>query len=140
MSNELVKSLTSLAMIVDEENDRLTRPANASDLPELVAAKVRLAGIVEAESIRLAREQPRWLDDLPEEDQNEVRSLLETLVRRLGVNANLLERRIALCDEIMGAIAAEARRLTGAKSAVYGVRGTLMTSEQATPISINGHF
>ena len=56
------------------------------------------------------------------------------------MNANLLERRIALCDEIMGAIAAEARRLTGAKSAVYGVRGTLMTSEQATPISINGHF
>lgn len=140
MSNELVKSLTSLAMILDEENDRLTRPANASDLPELVAAKVRLAGIVDAEAIRLAREQPRWLDDLPEQDQNEVRSLLETLVRRLGVNANLLERRIALCDEIMGAIAAEARRLTGAKSAVYGVRGTLMSSEQATPISINGHF
>lgn len=137
---ELVKSLTSLAMILDEENDRLTRPANASDLPELVAAKIRLAGIVEAESIRLARERPRWLDDLPEEEQDEIRSLLETLVRRLGVNANLLERRIAMCDEIMGAIAAEARRLTGAKSAVYGVRGTLMSSEQATPISINGHF
>lgn len=137
---ELVKSLTSLAMILDEENDRLTRPANASDLPELVAAKIRLAGIVEAESIRLARERPRWLDDLPEEEQDEIRSLLETLVRRLGVNANLLERRIAMCDEIMGAIAAEALRLTGAKSAVYGVRGTLMSSEQATPISINGHF
>jgi hypothetical protein len=137
---ELVKSLTSLAMILDEENDRLTRPANASDLPELVAAKIRLAGIVEAESIRLARERPRWLDDLPEEEQDEIRSLLETLVRRLGVNANLLERRIAMCDEIMGAIAAEARRLTGAKSAVYGVRGTLLSSEQATPISINGHF
>ncbi len=137
---ELVKSLTSLAMILDEENDRLTRPANASDLPELVAAKIRLAGIVEAESIRLARERPRWLDDLPDEEQVEIRSLLETLVRRLGVNANLLERRIAMCDEIMGAIAAEARRLTGAKSAVYGVRGTLMSSEQATPISINGHF
>ncbi len=137
---ELVKSLTSLAMILDEENDRLTRPANASDLPELVAAKIRLAGIVEAESIRLARERPRWLEDLPEEEQDEIRSLLETLVRRLGVNANLLERRIAMCDEIMGAIAAEARRLTGAKSAVYGVRGTLMSSEQATPISINGHF
>ncbi len=137
---ELVKSLTSLATILDEENDRLTRPANASDLPELVAAKIRLAGIVEAESIRLARERPRWLDDLPEEEQDEIRSLLETLVRRLGVNANLLGRRIAMCDEIMGAIAAEARRLTGAKSAVYGVRGTLMSSEQATPISINGHF
>lgn len=137
---ELVKSLTSLAMILDEENDRLTRPANASDLPELVAAKIRLAGIVEAESIRLALERPRWLDDLPEEEQGEIRSLLETLVRRLGVNANLLERRIAMCDEIMGAIAAEARRLTGAKSAVYGVRGTLLSSEQATPISINGHF
>ena len=137
---EPVKSLTSLAMILDEENDRLTRPANASDLPELVAAKIRLAGIVEAESIRLARERPRWLDDLPEEEQGEIRSLLETLVRRLGVNANLLERRIAMCDEIMGAIAAEARRLTGAKSAVYGVRGTLLSSEQATPISINGHF
>jgi len=137
---ELVKSLTSLAMILDEENDRLTRPANASDLPELVAAKIRLAGIVEAESIRLARERPLWLDDLPEEEQGEIRSLLETLVRRLGVNANLLERRIAMCDEIMGAIAAEARRLTGAKSAVYGVRGTLLSSEQATPISINGHF
>jgi hypothetical protein len=137
---DLVDAIASLAKLVDEENDRLTMPVNHPDLPGIVAAKARLAGQVEAESVRLAREEPDWLATLAPADQDKVRDLIDLLMRRLTVNANLLDRRLRLCDDLMGAIAAEAQRLTGARSTVYGVRGTLRMSEQAAPISVNSQY
>ena len=137
---DLVDAIASLAKLVDEENDRLTMPVNHPDLPGIVAAKARLAGQVEAETARLAREDPDWLAALSPEDQDKVRELIDLLMRRLAVNANLLDRRLRLCDDLMGAITAEAQRLTGARSTVYGVRGTLMMSEQAAPISVNSRY
>ncbi|MBJ6122051.1 flagellar protein FlgN [Sphingomonas mollis] len=137
---DLVDAIASLAKLVDEENDRLTMPINHPDLPGIVAAKSRLAGQVEAETARLAREDPDWLATLDPDDRGKVTALIETLLRRLSINANLLDRRIRLCDDLMGAIAAEAQRLTGARSTVYGVRGTLRLNENPAPISVNGQF
>lgn len=140
MPNELIEALASLAQIVDEENDRLTRPVHHPDLPALVEAKMRLAATVEAEVARLQREHPGWLDLFAPEARAQVTAAIELLLRRLGVNTNLIERRIALCDEIMVAVADEARRLSGARSAVYGIRGTLARSDQAAPIAVNSRI
>jgi hypothetical protein len=140
MPIELMETTTALSIVLDEENDLLTRPIHHGDLPVLVAAKVRLAGQVEAHNARLAREDPGWMRVLPAELRVELTETIEGMLRRLTVNANLLERRIALCDEMIGAIAAEARRLSGARSAVYGVRGMMVRSDQAAPISINSRI
>ncbi|HEU0066706.1 MAG TPA: hypothetical protein VFQ57_05640 [Sphingomonas sp.] len=140
MSVELLEALASLSSIINEENDRLVRPIRHPDLPALVEAKLRLTGQVEAESSRLMREDPDWMDALAPELRDGLRLGFETLIRRLEVNGRLLERRIALCDEIVGAITAEAQRLSGACSAVYGVHGTLKATRMPAPISVNSQF
>jgi hypothetical protein len=66
-----------------------------------------------------------------------VAAAIEVLLRRLDVNARLLERRISLCDDLMGAISNEAKRLTGARSATYGARGAIISNQRAAPISLN---
>ncbi|MFD2134718.1 hypothetical protein ACFSLT_04810 [Novosphingobium resinovorum] len=40
----------------------------------------------------------------------------------------------------MGAIASEAKRLTGNRAYAYGARGTLARADLTTPISLNGEF
>ncbi len=140
MSLEFVDAIVSLGRVVDEENDRLTLPFHHPDLPELVGAKVRLVGIIEAEAARLARTCPDWWTRLPESEHAMLSEAVGVLVRRLEVNAQLLGRRIELCDELIGAIVEEAQRLSGARSAVYGVRGTLRSTRIAAPISINSQL
>lgn len=137
MPAELAEALSSLAQLIDEENDRLTRPALHPDMPAIVEAKLRLSSQVQVHSARLAREQPDWLTGLDAPTRAAVGVAIEGLLRRLDVNARLLERRIALCDDLMGAIADEARRLSGARSATYGARGAIVHSQRAAPISLN---
>jgi len=137
MPAELAEALSALAQLIDDENDRLISPVPQSDLPVIVAAKIRLSGQVQAHSARLAREQPDWLNGLDETMRESVSAAVEILLRRLDVNVRLLERRMALCDDLMGAISDEARRLSGARSATYGARGAIVQTQRAAPISLN---
>lgn len=137
MPAELADALSALAQLIDDENDRLISPVPHSDLPAIVAAKVRLSGQVQMHSARLAREQPDWMAGLDQPTRDSVAAAIEVLMRRLDVNVRLLERRISLCDDLMGAISDEARRLSGARSATYGARGAIVYSQRATPISLN---
>jgi hypothetical protein len=69
--------------------------------------------------------------------------IMETLTAQLGANesvgdtARVLERQIDLSTEMMGAVAAEARRVTGSRSSIYGARGRVARSDAAAPISVN---
>lgn len=137
MPAELADALAALATVIDDENDRLISPVPHPDLPAIVAAKVRLSGQVQAHTARLSRDQPDWLTGLDEPTRASVGAAIEVLLRRLDVNARLLERRIALCDDLMGAISDEARRLSGARSATYGARGAIVHNRRAAPISLN---
>lgn len=137
MPAELADALSSLAQLIDDENDRLMSPVPQPDLAVIVEAKVRLSGLVQAHTARLSREQPEWLSGLDGETRASVAAAIEVLLRRLDVNARLLERRIALCDDLMGAISDEARRLSGARTATYGARGAIVRNQRATPISLN---
>lgn len=137
MPAELADALSALAQLIDEENDRLMSPVPQHDLPAIVAAKIRLSGLVQVHTARLAREQPEWLSSLDDDTRASVGAAIDVLLRRLAVNERLLERRIALCDDLMGAISNEAKRLSGARSATYGARGAIVSSQRATPISLN---
>lgn len=137
MPAELADALSTLAQLVDEENDRLTRPLPHAELPAIVEAKIRLSGLVQTHSARLAREHPDWMTTLDAPMRQQIQAAFEVLLRRLEVNAQLLERRIALCDSLMGAISEEAQRMTGARTATYGARGAIVRSQRTAPISLN---
>lgn len=135
MTDELIEAVTSLSMILDEENDRLTSPGFDPIPGELVAAKLRHVGMIEAAGVRLGQQ-----GDVAPEAVERLGALIPEMLAKVEVNAALLRRRIAICDDLMGAISAEARRLSGARSTTYGAQGAMFRSDQATPIAINGQF
>lgn len=139
MSIELVEAIVSLAMVLDEENLRLPNPGYDPLLPGLVGAKTRLVGIIEAETVRLSGGHD-WSADLDEVAAAELRIAILALFDKLDLNRQLLARRIALCDDLLGAITTEAKRATGGRSTVYGATGDLSHADQATPISVNSKY
>jgi hypothetical protein len=102
VTHDLDEALLSLDLILDEENDRLGTPGFDLLPPELVAAKMRMVGLIEAEQGRLLRD--RAADRVRPGDADCERSamLLAGVLDKLTLNATLLERRIALCDEPPG--------------------------------------
>lgn len=137
MSIELVETIVSLNMVLDEENGRLRAPGYDPLLPGLIAAKTRLVGIIEAENVRMVAGDADWAETLDEDATAELQGAIAALLAKLALNQDLLGRRIALCDDLLGAITAEAKRASGGRSMVYGAHGGLSHAEQPTPISIN---
>ena len=135
MSLDLVGAITSLSDILDEENTILATTAYDPRLEALVSAKLRLVGIIEAEHVRLQGRE--GLAELEPPARAELAGLVEAITGKLSDNAGLLQRRIALCDDLMGAVTAEAQRLTGTRTATYGARGAMARASQAVPISLN---
>jgi len=136
MSLDLVGAITSLSEVLDEENAILTGSAYDPRLEPLVSAKLRLVGIIEAEHVRMgSAEDGLAMLDAPA--RATLAGLVGAITDKLSVNAGLLQRRIALCDDLMGAITAEAQRASGTRTTTYGARGALARNAQATPISIN---
>ena len=134
MQHDLVEAIAALAQVVAEENEILRVPGYHAGLGELVTAKLRLVGIVEA---GMVRQGEAWSASLAPEGRDDAARLLAEVMDLLGENARLLERRIALCDDLLGVIAAEARRLTGGRSSTYGAMGRLAHVNQSAPIAVN---
>jgi hypothetical protein len=137
MSIELIEAILSLGMVIEEENTRLQDAGYDSLLPGLVAAKIRLVGIIEAENVRINADDRDWSAELDETAHADLRSSITSLFDKLDLNQQLLGRRMALCDDLLGAITSEAKRASGGRSIVYGAKGALAHAEQATPISVN---
>lgn len=137
MSIEFIDIITSLTAIMEEETARLRAPGRHRDFAEMAAAKIKLVAALEVEMTGQMPTPAQWLD-LQDDD---ARDLVATAINRLGVaaqdNAIVLARQIELSTEMMGAVAAEARRLSGMRSAIYGASGVVSRLELATPISIN---
>lgn len=137
MASEFIDILTSLTAIMEEETAVLLAPGRYSDFAEMAAAKIKLVAAIEIKTAGHARTRAEWLATL----DDATREALFAAIRHLGtaaqVNARVLERQIDLSTEMMGVVAAEARRLSGMRSAVYGASGVLCRTELATPISVN---
>lgn len=137
MTGQLIDAMVSLTSLMEEESEKLARKAYVPELGEIAAAKLRLTGRIEADFARLKRETPNWVETLDEEE----RALLSDASRDLrdasAVNQQILSRQIELSVDMMGAIAAEAQRLTGTRSTTYGACGGLGGMDAPAPISIN---
>lgn len=140
MIEDMISVIRSLTMIMREETEVLGTPFRMADLGELAAAKTRLVASLEADSTRLAREQPDWIERL----EPEVRDQLVEAVREMRdiseANGAVLRRQIALSVEMMECVTAEARRLSGTRSSTYSATGNVRAKQLATPLSINSHY
>jgi flagellar biosynthesis/type III secretory pathway chaperone len=138
MTAQLIDAMVSLTALMEEESEQLARKAYLPALGEIAAAKLRLTGRIEADVAKLKRERP---DDWAEAIEPELRAELAEASRNLrdasAVNQQILSRQIELSVEMMGAIAAEAQRLTGNRSTTYGACGGLGGMDAPAPISIN---
>ncbi|HEX8421137.1 MAG TPA: hypothetical protein VF638_14120 [Sphingomonas sp.] len=140
MSIELIEAILSLGMVIEEENARLQETGYDPLLPGLVAAKIRLVGIIEAENVRIGTDDRDWSAELDEAAHAELCGSIKSLFDKLDLNQQLLGRRMALCDDLLGAITTEAKRAAGGRSTVYGAKGALTHADQATPISVNSQY
>lgn len=140
MNDSLVDMVRSLTAIMEEETARLGSADRLGDLAELAMAKAKLVNALETETTRRSRENRDWLAAQDPAEKEELLDALRALRDASAPNQALLRRQIDLSTEILAAVAAEAKRLTGNRHAVYGHAGDLAQIDVATPISIDSRF
>jgi flagellar biosynthesis/type III secretory pathway chaperone len=140
VTTEIVDIIRSLTLIMNEETQRLSGADRSGVLAEMAAAKARLVGMLEAKSAALARSDPDWIEALEAEQRAELMEALAAMKEASAPNAAILERQITLSLEMIAAVAAEAKRLSGSRSAVYGRSGGLSRTELTAPISVNSRL
>jgi hypothetical protein len=137
MTTELVDCIRSLINLMREETDRLLSTGPTGQIEEIASAKARLVGWIETRIVKLSREQPDWRARLDAEDRDLLTESLSELCEVSAQNGKALKRQIRLSVEMLDAIAAEAKRLSGTRSETYCHRGGISRIELATPISVN---
>lgn len=140
MTNKLIDAMASLTALMEEESEKLTRSPWLPELPEIVGAKLRLTGQLDAELARLRRESEEWAEALDPELRERLADASRALREASLVNADVLQRQIELSVDMMAAIAAEAQRITGARSSTYGAGGRVAGREAPAPISVNSRL
>lgn len=140
MASDVIAIMTSLSAVMREETARLEASERALDLAELAAAKARLVGALEEKLARLGRQDAGWAAQMDDATRETFAQALGELRAASMVNAALLERQIELSGDLMSAISAEAKRLSGNRAYVYGASGTVARTDLTTPISLNGEF
>ncbi len=137
MIDNLLDTARSLTSLMGEETGALGAPGRMANHEELVAAKRRLVAQLEAEIVRLNREVPGWMNDLEEEEGAALSEAMETLRDAAISNVAIVDRQLSLSNDLIDAVAAEARRLTGNSGRSYLGTGSMMQREGTSPISIN---
>ncbi len=141
MTEPLLDAMLSLTALMEEESEKLALNPYLPELPEIAAAKLRLAGQIEAAFARLKREAPEdWAAELDPEARERLAEASRCLRDASRVNAQILARQIELSVDMMAAIAAEAQRVTGSRSSTYGACGGLSGMDAPAPISINARL
>ncbi len=127
----------SLSSVMAEETGALDQRGRYADHAEMVGAKRRLVAQMEAEIVRLNREAPNWLRDLDEEQDAALTEAMGTLRDAAISNARVVDRHLSLSNDLIDAVAAEARRLTGNAGCSYRDTGSMMWRDGTSPISVN---
>jgi len=138
MIDTILDTARSLASVMEEETGALDARGRYPDHAEMVAAKRRLVAQMEAEIVRLNRETPNWVRDLDEEQDAALTEAMGILRDVAIANARVVDRQLALSNDLIDAVAAEAKRLTGNGGRSYLGTGSIMLRNGGTsPISVN---
>ena len=137
MIDSLLDAAQSLTSLMAEEDHALSTRGRCVDHAETVAAKRRVAAMLEAEIARLNRIDTNWMARLEEDDQTTLREAMAALSQAALANYQVLERHLSLSSEMMDAVTAEAKRLTGNRGCSYQINGALVQRDGSSPISVN---
>ena len=138
MIDTILDLARSLASLMTEETGALGERGRMADHEELVGAKRRLVAQLEAEIVRLNREAPSWMNELDEDQDAALSEAMATLRDAAISNASVVDRHLTLSNDLIDAVAAEARRLTGNAGCSYLGSGSIMLRDGGTsPISVN---
>jgi hypothetical protein len=137
MANDVLDLMLSITALMEEETTKLTSLARFPEQREIVDAKSRLTGHLSTEIARLQREEPEWLEGLDLDAREALTEASRHLHEASLSNARVLQRHIELSTDMMGAIAAEAQRLTGRQSETYGAFGGISLRDEGAPIAVN---
>ncbi|GAB5349262.1 flagellar protein FlgN [Alteriqipengyuania sp. 357] len=137
MIDNMLDIAQSLASLMSEETGSLGERGRMDEHEEMVAAKRRLVAQLEAEIVRLNREVPGWVSDLNAEQDAALTEAMATLRDAAVSNATMVDRHLAMSNDIIDAIAAEAKRLTGNAGCSYLDTGSMMRRTGSSPISVN---
>lgn len=132
----LTVTVASLTSIVRAET-ALLGAGEIGGVADLALAKQRLAASLEQQIATLDREQPQWHATLEKPAAAALAQAMSGLHKAAEANGTMLGRQIDLSRELLGAVAAEARRLAGTAQETYGASGTVLRSDAATPLAVN---
>ncbi|TFI59616.1 flagellar biosynthesis protein FlgN [Sphingomonas parva] len=138
MVSELIDLVKSLSALMREETQLLQ--SRFGGIQEIAGAKARLVACLDTKSAELGRHDADWLEKLEGPQKDELVEALRELKEASVPNAEALSRQIDLSVEMLAAVTAEAKRLTGTRHAVYGAAGGLSRMDLPTPISHNSHY
>jgi flagellar biosynthesis/type III secretory pathway chaperone len=136
MTAELTVTARSLTALMRAETAVLAT-GGSRDIGEIAAAKQRLAGAFEQQVATLDRECSGWAAALAPEGAEALAAAMAELQAATAENGALLERHLDLSRDLLGAIAAEAKRLAGTTSETYGASGAVMQSHSPAPFAVN---
>lgn len=137
MIEDLIDIVESLILIMQEENARLTSAARHRNASAMVDAKLRLVAALEVRAAQIARQEGDWLEALEPDVREALSKALSALCEISDTNRSVIARQIDLSTEMMGVVAAEAKRQSGARSATYGAKGAMTRVDMPAPISVN---
>lgn len=133
----LIDTVRSLTALMREETAILAKIGGRREIEELAAAKLRLTGALEAELAARGRDRPDWQAMLAPEARADLAGAIEDMQRASAENADMLMRQIELSRDMLDAIAAEAKRLSGTRSQTYRASGGLIDVDLPAPIAVN---
>ena len=137
MITELVDKVDSLIGLMAAETDGLKTGIAREDCAQIAEAKARLTASLEKEMMYFDRHAGDWAASA----DDEAKSLLLDKIRKLEdtarENAAAITRSLRMSGEIIEAISAEVKRISGNRSVSYRPSGTLNDSSRSAPISIN---
>lgn len=137
MIDTMLDMARSLSTLMAEESEQLSSHGLCADHAETVGAKRRLVAQLDTEIARLNREMPDWAQRASEQDKAALSEAMATLRDAAAHNITVVDRHLSLSNEMIDAVAAEARRLTGNRGLSYHDTGMIMQRSGTSPISVN---
>lgn len=135
--DSLTDTIRSLTALMREETLLLGQFGGRRDIEDLAAAKLRLTAALETELAARGRDRPDWQAELSAEARAALAEAVDDMQRASAANADVLLRQIELSRDMLDAIAAEAKRLSGTRSQTYRATGGLIQVDLPAPIAVN---
>jgi flagellar biosynthesis/type III secretory pathway chaperone len=137
MIDDMIDIIESLTLIMAEETAWLEGPAFHRGSAVVVEAKLRLVAALEVRVAQFDRQGADWFYSFEPDVGASLNVALGKLCAVSEPNRRVIARHIDLSTEMMGVVAAEVQRQSGARSTTYSARGNMYQSEMASPISVN---